>query len=154
MLWFKYQSHDYMDPNPEVGYRLFNSLEAARRWAKHMQKGWSGTCTILGYATMDEILGYINMHNISLDAETEAKVVNPDNYFTYRIDSDILLSLIIHGFTKAALQYAYDKIEDSNVFMEAEITLDSLEDSELTAPWLCILNRIAFQWEEHFFPSK
>lgn len=154
MLWFKYQSHGYMDPNPEVGYRMFNSLEAARRGAKHIQKKWGGICTILGYATMDEVLEYVRMHNIPLDAKTEADVVNPDNYFVDRGQADVLLTLIMHGFTEAALRYAFDKIKDSNVFMEAEIILDILEDSELPTPWLRILNKIAFQWETTFFPNN
>ena len=80
MKWIKYESQAYMDMYPEVGYRMFDSLENAKAWAKHMQENWSGTCVILGYATQEEILEYIKKYNIEPEERVMYDILNKENY--------------------------------------------------------------------------
>lgn len=67
-----------MDMLPDYGYRLFSDENEAQEFAKHMSRNWSGTVTICGYATQEEILGYIE--GIELDDITKANINNPNYY--------------------------------------------------------------------------
>lgn len=85
MKWFKYQSQDYMDCSPVTGYRLFGSLDEAQAWAKHMQENWSGICTILGYASQEELLKAIKYYDIAPDDNIMDNILNKDCYDYNRI---------------------------------------------------------------------
>ena len=80
MKWFKYESHDYMDSNPEIGFRMFETLETARDWANYMQNNWSGTCCIIGFATKQEILDYIDKYHLTPDERTLSDINNDEYY--------------------------------------------------------------------------
>lgn len=80
MKWFKYESQNYMDPQPEIGFKMFEDLEKAQDWAKCMRTNWSGTCLILGFATKQEILEYIDKYNLTPDERTMANIYN-DKYY-------------------------------------------------------------------------
>lgn len=80
MKWFKYESHDYMDPKPEMGFRMFENLETAQDWANHMQNNWSGTCSIIGFATKQDILDYIDKYHLTLDERTLSDINNDEYY--------------------------------------------------------------------------
>lgn len=80
MKWFKYESQDYMDPQPEIGFKTFKDLETAQDWAKHMQDNWSGTCCIIGFATKQEILEYIDKYHLTPDEKTMTDIFNDECY--------------------------------------------------------------------------
>ena len=80
MKWFKYESQYYMDPEPEIGFRTFKDLETAQDWANHMQSNWSDTCQILGFATKQEILEYIDKYHLTPDERTLADINNDECY--------------------------------------------------------------------------
>lgn len=81
MVWFKIETHDYMDERPEIGYRLFKDDAEAKSWEDHMQKNYSGGTTHLkGYATQKEVLDFICRNNILLDPKTEENVNNINYY--------------------------------------------------------------------------
>lgn len=80
MKWFKYESQDYMDPKPEIGFRAFEDLEKAQDWARYMQNNWSGTCQILGFATKQEILDYIDEYHLTPDERTLTDIHNDEWY--------------------------------------------------------------------------
>ncbi len=81
MIWFKYKTHDYMDENPSVGYRLFEDKWQAYAWEEHMSNNYSGGRTwIVGPASKDEIQNYVLESGIQLDEKTLENIDNPNNY--------------------------------------------------------------------------
>lgn len=80
-IWFKVRSHDYMDMYPEYSYKLFNSKFEAELWEKYMRENYSGGTThIVGYATQEEILKYINSFKDELDEVTLNNIYNEKYY--------------------------------------------------------------------------
>ncbi len=81
MKWFKVLIHDYMDMSPEVSYRLFEDWNQAKAWEKQMRENWaSGTTNVVGYATQQEILDYIQRYNLQLDEATRNNINNKQYY--------------------------------------------------------------------------
>ena len=85
MIWYKYSEHDYMDEYPSIGYRLFEDAEQASKWEAHMNSSYSGgTTTIIGPATKEEILRYVEDNKIVLDTLTKANIENDAYYKDYQ----------------------------------------------------------------------
>lgn len=83
MIWMKYETHEYMDMYPEIGYRLFDDKAQAKAWEEHMQKNYSGgTTRLLGPAKQQEILDYIKDNNMSPDELTMNNINNKEYYQT------------------------------------------------------------------------
>lgn len=83
MKWFHYAYHDYMDERPGDGYQMFDSLEAAKDWAKRLNKHYSGGVTwIIGPATQTEVLSYVERYKgqLNITKETLKKINDPNNY--------------------------------------------------------------------------
>lgn len=80
MYWFKYESYDYMDEYPSVGYRMFNDLSIAKEWEEYMNLNYSGGSTkVIGYATQEEVFAYIK--DLELDPMTIQNIQNINNYY-------------------------------------------------------------------------
>ena len=83
MVWMKYETHEYMDMYPEIGYHLFYDEAQAKAWEEHMQKNYSGGITrLLGPAKQQEILDYIKDNNMSPDELTMNNINNKEYYQT------------------------------------------------------------------------
>lgn len=81
MIWYKYQTHDYMDEKPSIGYHLFENEESALKWEQHMNTNYSGgITTILGPATQAEILEYVRTNKLDLDDLTISNINNINYY--------------------------------------------------------------------------
>lgn len=83
MIWFKFLTHEYMDMYPEVLFKTFGSIEEAREFTKQMNANYSGgTTELVGYAKKQEIIDFVNKHNLdeALDEETLININDNSNY--------------------------------------------------------------------------
>ena len=81
MIWYKYEEHDYMDMQPNIGFRLFEDDAQAKAWEKHMQENYSGgTTRLIGPAKKQEILDFVIEADIDPDPVLAANIDN-DNYY-------------------------------------------------------------------------
>jgi hypothetical protein len=81
MTWYKIEKCDYMDMYPTYSYKLFESSEDAATWALRMMEAYSGgTTRLVGMATKQEIVDYINRYNIDCDETLTRNINNPDYY--------------------------------------------------------------------------
>lgn len=81
MIWYKYQTHDYMDEKPSIGYRLFPNAEYALEWEQYMNASYSGgTTVLLGPAKQEEVLKFVKDNGLKLDSDTLANINNKSYY--------------------------------------------------------------------------
>lgn len=79
----KYETQEYMDMYPHTGYKLFHDETHAKAWERHMRENYSGgITTLVGYATKQEILDYIEAFNIKPEQELLNNINNDEYYIT------------------------------------------------------------------------
>ena len=104
-IWFKFETHDYMDEYPEVYYRTFPTIRVARQFAEHMSKTYSGgTFTFIGSALKQEVLNYVKDNKLSLSKEALAEVNDDEMYYDARKDVFSEITTL-----KQSLNYAFDR---------------------------------------------
>lgn len=81
MIWYKCQTHDYMDEKPSISYHLFPNAEYALKWERHMNTNYSGgTTVLLGTATQEEVLKFVKDNGLKLDSDALSKINNKSYY--------------------------------------------------------------------------
>ena len=134
-----------MDPKPEVGYKMFKSLEISQEWAKEMQSNWNGTCAILGYATQEEIFDFIRKNSVSVDDKTLADIINPYNYYGERSQAEILATLILGGYDIQASDFARQMVTSVDVFLEVRNLIEQRANID-SLDRLLALSCVQYNW--------
>ena len=83
MIWMKIETHDYMDMYPNTSYKLFHNEILAKDWEKYMRENYSGgVTTVIGPATKQEILDYLEAFKIEAEPELLENINNDEYYNT------------------------------------------------------------------------
>ena len=130
-IWFKFETHDYMDEYPEVYYRTFPTIEVAKQFAEHMSENYSGgTFTFIGYALKQEVLNYVNdnKNKLSLSEEVLSEINDDEAYYHPQLPiinaAEELLNKIKYAIDRdehACMPEAIDALQEA-LFKCTEVT--------------------------------